>query len=162
MGLDAAGIENYAPKVMQIAEKAGIDTTTEAGLEKVKKALIQQYIISEGRGREGTDWKFQLGLLFIGANRDTIDVKAIETKESGYNTIERTITKTQKQKSTSVVSAIPEKSENLASQQAIDIKNFREYKDNYALSSRLYNVVGHSDPEAFRPLLQALASQDGV
>ena len=162
MGLDAAGIENYAPKVMQIAEKAGIDTTTEAGLEKVKKALIQQYIISEGRGREGTDWKFQLGLLFIGANRDTIDVKAIETKESAYNTIERTITKTQKQKSTSVVSTIPEKSENLASQQAIDIKNFREYKDNYALSSRLYNVVGHSDPEAFRPLLQALASQDGV
>lgn len=65
MGLDAAGLDTYAPKVLELAKKSGIDTATPAGLEKVKKALIQQYILSEGKAREGTDWKFQLGLLFI-------------------------------------------------------------------------------------------------
>lgn len=162
MGLDAAGIDTYAPKVLDMAKKAGIDAQTPAGLETIKKALIQQYILSEGKAREGTDWKFQLGLLFIGANRDTIDAKAVETKKSNYNEIETMVTKRQTQKNTTVVSSVPVKSEILTTQKTTEIKNLRESKDNYALSSRLYNVVGHSDPEAFRPLLEALSKQDSI
>ena len=60
MGLDATKMRQYAPKAVEIAEKSKIDINTPAGLEAVKKALIQEYIISEGYKREGTDWKFQL------------------------------------------------------------------------------------------------------
>lgn len=161
MGLDTAGMTTYAPKAVEIAKKSKIDINTPAGLEAVKKALIQEYIISEGYKREGADWKFQLGLLFIGANRDSIDMKSAETAESTDNTIERDITKSKK-----IIKSQVEKQtviESTAiSQNLNEIRNFRESKDTYALSSRLYNVVGHSDSEAFRPLLQALASQDAV
>jgi hypothetical protein len=88
-------------------------------------------------------------------------MKSLETVESEDNAIERNLTKRTKITKKSVQSSTPVETIT-ASQKIAEIKNIRESKDNYALSSRLYNVVGHSDPETFRPLLQALASQDSV
>jgi hypothetical protein len=47
MSLDAASMRTYAPKAVEIAEKSKIDINTSTGLERLKKALVQEYIISE-------------------------------------------------------------------------------------------------------------------
>ncbi len=52
---------------------------TSAGMETIKKALIQSYILDKGYKAEGSNLQANIGLLFIGAGRDEVIVKAQKT-----------------------------------------------------------------------------------
>lgn len=56
-------LKDIYPAAAKLATAAGVDVKSDI----FKKALIQSYILNEGFARQGTDWKVNIGLLFIGA-----------------------------------------------------------------------------------------------